>query len=159
MTSPNEIRHDVRLCLVQRINARIIPGDGVGQGVCLYQPPTADAPRNMIFFGDNRGPTEPAVLRSSRVNRDDQWTLEVYVVGTAPSQGGTYAAVGAVERAQALFRIIEDHIADHPKLDGEVTGLQQLAIRNNVDGPNPRYIGNQWSAVYQFEIECRARLV
>lgn len=164
MTATNQIRAAVRLNLVRRLNDKLTPGDDVGQGQCFYQSPTSTQPRNCIFFGDIEGPYEVANLKDGRINRDDKWTQEVYIVGTAPAKltsagDSTEAALPAVERAEALFHVIEDLVADHPKLDGEITGLQHIAILNSVDGPSPRFMGNQWAAVYRLELACSARLI
>jgi len=163
VTATNLIRADVRLRVVRMLADKILPGDEVGQGTAFYQVPTSAQPRNCIFFGDIDGPVEVANLTAGRINRDDAFDLEFFIMGTAPAAmtaagDATEAAVPAVERAVALYRVLEDLIADHPKLDGEVTGLQSITVRNNLDGPNPRFIGNQWTAVFEGQLHCTARL-
>lgn len=84
---------------------------------------------------------EAVALKAGRRRREENYTADVYVEVT-----GTRLTVETAEtRALALGLVLEEYLADNPKLDGTITGLlfavvsgMELSTLESTDGPHTR---------------------
>jgi hypothetical protein len=105
--------------------------------------PGENALKENVWFGriyDNDH--DPVALKAGRRRREENFTLEIYV-----EVGGTRLTPERCEtRALELGLLIEEYLADNPKLDGNVDGLlfavvsgMELFTSQTTDGPYTRH--------------------
>jgi hypothetical protein len=122
------------------VNLAALPGMA---GVKVsYADPGDKALKENVWCGritDNEH--EAVALRAGRRRREENFTAEVFieVVGTR------LTAERAETRALALGLVLEEYLADNPKLDGSVDGLafavissMELATLETTEGPQTR---------------------
>lgn len=119
-----------------------------------FADPGENALKENIWFGrisDNDH--DPVALKAGRRRREENFTLEINV-----EVGGTRLTPERCEtRALALGLLIEEYIADNPKLDGTVDGLlfavvsgMELFTSQTTDGPLTRHT---------IDVDVKARLL
>ena len=107
-----------------------------------YADPGENALKENIWFGriyDSE--VDPVALRAGRRRREENFTVEVFV-----EVGGVRLTPERCEtRALELGQLVEEYLADHPKLDDTVDGLlfavvsgMDLFTSQTTDGPLTR---------------------
>ena len=108
-----------------------------------FADPGENALKENVWLGriyDNEH--DPVALKAGRRRREENFTLEIYV-----DVGGTRLTPERCEtRALELGLLIEEYLADNPKLDGAVDGLlfavvsgMELFTSQTTDGPYTRH--------------------
>lgn len=123
-------------------------GGTVGYG----QPP--EHPENtMVLVGDIEGTVAPAAMQSGRKQRNDDFTIEVWMIAVLPD--GT--AIDADETVEAIFDTVEGIFADNAKLSGQVEGLLHCVVKGPARGPNSRKLDRGWASMRSLTLACSVR--
>lgn len=123
--------------------AELVAMPGTAGVKLSYGDPGENALKENIWFGriyDNAH--DPVALKAGRRRREENFTLDIYI-----EVGGVRLTPERCEaRALELGLLIEEYLADSPKLDGTVTGLQfavvsgmELFTSQTTDGPYTRH--------------------
>lgn len=147
MSATTSKRADTKKRVYELIAASTFSGT-VGYG----QPP--EHPENtMVLVGDVEGTVAPAAMQAGRKPRNDDFTIEVWMIAVLPD--GT--AIEADEAVEEIFDIVEGIFADNAKLSGAVDGLLHCYLRGPARGPNSRKLDVGWASMRSLTLAVSVR--
>lgn len=150
MTAPTaSIRSTVKRALVTVIRAQA----GVAGVTVSYAPPIDGMEDRHIFLGDVQGSISYPTTRATRFQRDDKFTIDVWIRAHVP---GDETGEDADEQVEALLGALDDvlsDVADALDVDGVV-----MAELGDIEGPMPMRTEEGHESWFQVEVSVHARL-
>lgn len=110
--------------------------------------------RKQVILGDIVGTIAPANMKAGRKDRDDRFTIEVWLIAFV---AGASTAAEADELVDAMFSDFEDIFADDPTLGGTVSGLLHAYLDGPANGPNSRQTPTGWASFRSTTVSCYVR--
>ncbi len=128
-----------------------------------YSPPMGPINVECIFPGDIKGVRTVAGMKADRIPRDDRFTIEVHVL--VQTNGTTDGGQSTDTRCEIISNVVDDLLADDPKLLGNTPGLLWAEFQGDDDGPNLRALVNEngqqigWQSEYRCTVGFRSRYI
>ncbi len=133
----------------------LLRDDGRTAGMSLdYGLPPNGVPVEGIWLGKAAGPHANRTMTAGRKDRRDVFTITAHCYAFQPGQ----TAEEAETRAQELFAVLEDVVANDPKLGGAVTGLQWAVLGQVELDSAPGGDGEGFAAWVDADINCQSYL-
>jgi hypothetical protein len=107
-----------------------------------------------IWVGAVEGELLVPTMRAGRKRRQDEFTVDVWVLAGIPGNG---TAEEAEERCELLVYAVDDVIADDPHLGG-LDGLRGGAYVSSIEGPDAEPTDEGWLGVARVRVTCRTSL-
>lgn len=140
-----------RLATKKRVH-ELISASTISGTVGYGEPPTH--PENtMVIVGDIEGTVAPAAMQSGRKQRNDDFTIEVWMMAVCPDG----EAIDADELVEEMFDVVEGIFADNSKLSGAVEGLLHCYVKGPARGPNSRRLDRGWASMRSLTLAVSVR--
>lgn len=146
--------HTIRTEVLYRLVDLAAADPRLGSALVLDSP-TPAVPDEAICFGPLEGTDTFANQRSGRKDSDDEWTIAVLCLASMKGQDARVARA----RAEELWQIVRDAVAESPRLGGAVPGLLSVSL-GKFDGPDAEAEGDGegFVAWVETELVCKARI-
>lgn len=151
MTATTSLRAEVRSELVRRMNL-----DGALDGVTVhYAVPRGGLEEDrVVFFGATEGTMDYPLANATRLPRNDDFSLDVFMyVSSLGDDTGETADADVLE----LFAALENFLATTNDLGQVVPGVLSCQI-GSVDGPTPLPTDQGYESRIKARVEVRTRL-